>query len=300
MSNCIVCGVDPAPASGQAAAVAAHLGRELGCAPLLVHVDSTHEGRGANGVASIAHARELGRMRALADSHDFPDDTTAHVVSGDAAEQLMHISRARDAQLIVVGSRGLRELRGALLGSVSGDLMRDAPCPVVVVPPAAVAPSAAAGIRSIVCGVDGSERDTQLLRLGADLSRRLGAELHAVHAYDSRPVYPGVAAVGPPVLPELRLAAEATLERSLARAGVRARGAVTSQPPASGLRQLAEERDAGLILVAPHRRGKLSSVLRGSATVQLSADGPVPVVVLPPGAELAAGSGHYELASEAA
>ena len=98
----------------------------------------------------------------------------------------------------------------------------------------------------------------------------------------------------------VRARSEATLERSLARAGVRARGAVTSQPPASGLRQLAEERDAALILVAPHRRGKLSSVLRGSATVQLSADGPVPVVVLPPGAELAAGSGHYELASEAA
>jgi hypothetical protein len=44
-----------------------------------------------------------------------------------------------DALLIVVGSRGQGHLRQALLGSVSGELGRRAPCPVLIVPPGAAA-----------------------------------------------------------------------------------------------------------------------------------------------------------------
>jgi hypothetical protein len=41
------------------------------------------------------------------------------------------------ALFLVVGSRGQGHVRQALLGSVSGALGRDAPCPVVIVPPGA-------------------------------------------------------------------------------------------------------------------------------------------------------------------
>jgi len=38
--------------------------------------------------------------------------------------------------MIVVGSRGVGAVRAALLGSFSTGVLADAPCPVVVVPPA--------------------------------------------------------------------------------------------------------------------------------------------------------------------
>jgi nucleotide-binding universal stress UspA family protein len=53
------------------------------------------------------------------------------LVEGDAAHVLE--SEARDADLVVVGSRGRSGIAAALLGSVSKHVVDHAPCPVVVV-----------------------------------------------------------------------------------------------------------------------------------------------------------------------
>ena len=136
---------------------------------------------------------------------------------------------------MAVGSRGLHELGDAVLGSVSSTLMRAAPCPVVVAPPAIRPPLASMSLRPLVCGIEGSDRDQQTLRLAADLARRLRSELHVVHAFSPRPMALGPAAVTPAVMPDLTEAAEATLERAVARAGVEARRCVVSSPAKDGL-----------------------------------------------------------------
>jgi nucleotide-binding universal stress UspA family protein len=54
-----------------------------------------------------------------------------HAIQGQAAGVLLHASR--DADLLVIGSRGLGGFRGLLLGSVSQQCVDHASCPVVVV-----------------------------------------------------------------------------------------------------------------------------------------------------------------------
>jgi nucleotide-binding universal stress UspA family protein len=60
-------------------------------------------------------------------------------ISGDPATLL--IERSRDLDLLVLGSRAYGPLRHALLGSVSARVMREAHCPVLVVPRGIDAPT---------------------------------------------------------------------------------------------------------------------------------------------------------------
>jgi nucleotide-binding universal stress UspA family protein len=53
-------------------------------------------------------------------------------VEGDPAERIIELGRFRQADLIVVGSRGLGAIAGALLGSVSSKVVHHADRPVLV------------------------------------------------------------------------------------------------------------------------------------------------------------------------
>jgi nucleotide-binding universal stress UspA family protein len=55
------------------------------------------------------------------------------VLEGPAADAILSVADARKADLIIMGSRGLGALKGALLGSVSTKVSHTAACPVMVV-----------------------------------------------------------------------------------------------------------------------------------------------------------------------
>jgi nucleotide-binding universal stress UspA family protein len=83
-------------------------------------------------VAKIHDAAEriLDEMRPIAEQAVMPIEFS--VLEGPPAEAIIRAAAVRDADEIVVGSRGLGRIRGAL-GSVSQELLREAAVPVVVV-----------------------------------------------------------------------------------------------------------------------------------------------------------------------
>ena len=64
---------------------------------------------------------------------DLPDDIEARSVLGDAATVILE--EAQNADLVVVGSRGLGGVMSIALGSVALRVSQHADCPVVVIPP---------------------------------------------------------------------------------------------------------------------------------------------------------------------
>ena len=76
--------------------------------------------------------RELDLVVDGADDAGLVAPISRTLVHDDPAEALLRAGKGAD--LLVVGSRGLRAGGGAVVGSVSDRVIRDAPCPVVVVP----------------------------------------------------------------------------------------------------------------------------------------------------------------------
>jgi len=62
-------------------------------------------------------------------------DAETEVLEGDPAGRILELARLRDVDLIVVGSRGLGPIAGALVGSVSREVVHRADRPVLVAAP---------------------------------------------------------------------------------------------------------------------------------------------------------------------
>jgi nucleotide-binding universal stress UspA family protein len=285
MTRCIVCGLNDTTGSRHAAAIASRLARDLNSRAVLVHVREGESQLQRLSPFALGRSRRMYKgLRRTAGEHGFPPGTDLRVETGRAASALVAIAEGEDAELLVVGAGGQTNVSPTLLGSVASTLMGEAPCPVVVVPAATVAPLDAQGMRPVVCGIADAEVDAPTVRLAADLAARLGGQLHVVHGHEGADVHDE----------------EARLARALERAGVDADAIVDSAPPADALRRVADQQKASLIVVGVGARTVPPSSALGSVPTQLAAFGRSAVVALPAGARLDQGSGHYELAAETA
>ena len=64
-----------------------------------------------------------------------PYQNQLEIVTGDPAEEIIRLANVYKADLIIIGSRGLTGMQRILLGSVSSQVVADAPCSILVVKP---------------------------------------------------------------------------------------------------------------------------------------------------------------------
>ena len=66
---------------------------------------------------------------------NLPGESELEIVTGDPAQEIIRLANIYQADLIVIGSRGLTGVKRILQGSVSSQVVEEAPCSVLVVKP---------------------------------------------------------------------------------------------------------------------------------------------------------------------
>jgi nucleotide-binding universal stress UspA family protein len=211
-------------------------------------------------------------------------DAQALVVVGNAADEIMHVGRALDAALVVVGTRARGPLRRAFVGTaVSRTLAARADRPIAVIHPEA---ATRRGGASVLCGVAGPLDDALAVgHVAADLAARLEVPLILAHVFDLPDE------VEPKIDVSLRALLDAdgwTTLKLIGRVADNLREVVDVRVqldrgwPSNELTRLADENEAALIVVGCRGRGAVRTLVEGSVSRELCRHARRPVVVVPP------------------
>jgi len=216
---------------------------------------------------------------------------TAAVMGRGAADAILR--HRGEADLIVVGSRGLGGFPGLLLGSVSQQVAAHADVPVAVTPRGGETPVTLEDddTRSVVVGVDGSPTSMRALRWAVDEARVRSVPLTAIYVYRSLRTgapFDAFVSIEREQLDQLEAqaaqTARAKLDSLLAGAadyeGVQLDGRVIAGSPAKTLTFDAAD-ETTLLVVGSRGHGGFAGLLLGSVTQQCLHHARGPVVVTP-------------------
>lgn len=302
----IVCGIGTGPDAPSVASRADRLARDLDCELLLVHAYDEYlllpDSERATRKRARREAEEHGSkiFERIRSEVDFGAEPEYLVAVGAPAKVLSTVATSENAGLIVVGAGGRGPAASLRRGMVLEKVLTEAPCPVVVVPPADRAGTVTERHSTVVCGIDGSERSVAAARLGADLAMRLGRRPLMVHVCrDTRPRWapvPDPLAVWPLARGRLgRRAASQALEQALAAVPAATAVRPATGHPALALESVAEREKAQLLVIAARRREGLQKIWLGSVSRKLLRTARRPIVLLPEGVGVLPGTRHYEV-----
>jgi nucleotide-binding universal stress UspA family protein len=187
------------------------------------------------------------------------------------------VDLSKEAQMVVVGSRGRAPLARSLLGSVSSSLTRHAYCPVAVIhdedplmPHPAEAP--------VLVGIDGSPVSELATAIAFQEASWRGVEVVALHVWSDVEVndFPAID------WPAMKPAAEEILAERLAGwqeryPGVTVRRVVECDHPTYHL--IRQSESAQLVVVGSHGRGGFAGMLLGSVSAAVAHSARMPVIV---------------------
>jgi len=238
--------------------------------------------------------READRQRLLADLREVsagaPGGVRIECVVQEAtnahAEILAQVAATR-ADLLVMGTHGRSGFQQLFLGSITEKVVRQATCPVLVVPRRAPDVSAGAPVqfRRILCAVDFSESSLEALTYALNLAEEADATLTVLHTVEI-PLggdYEG----GPETLREVRATAAADARRQLhglipgqARTFCTIETDVVDGRAHREIVRRADEGHADLIVMGVTGRGALERAVFGSTTHHVLRAAPCPILIV--------------------
>jgi nucleotide-binding universal stress UspA family protein len=177
----IICPVDFSESSVRALACAAAIARWYDAQLTVLHVVPTFESMQVRGdivepihlVTPMPREQVLDEMSRFLNLATLSPRANALAETGDPQATIIDQALSTRADLIVMGTHGRRGFKRLLLGSVTEAVLREAPCPVLTVPPHAPAGvSDTVTFKRILCPIDFSPSALQALGFALDLARQ--------------------------------------------------------------------------------------------------------------------------------
>jgi Universal stress protein UspA and related nucleotide-binding proteins len=212
--------------------------------------------------------------------------------SGPVVQEICELASARGARAIVVGAHGWGPIRRAVHGSVSQELVHDAPCAVLVVRRSDEPNHQGDTMKPILLATDGSPSAEDATLEAIELARAFDAPLLVVSvAHLVLPAYGGYYGYGE-IAADLHKAETEHVDEVLAATKARVEAAsvpcetiALDGPAVEAICSVARERDARLVVVGAHGWGRLGRMIHGSVSTGVLHDAPCPVLVVHGNAE---------------
>ncbi|MEV0804692.1 universal stress protein [Kribbella sp. NPDC050281] len=264
----VVAGIDGSPAAEIAIRWAATEAAARGAELRLVHAfvwPLFHLPLGASEAAPGLRAAADRIVRESVESaRKFEPGITVEGLRADGFPAPVLIEASTDADLVVIGTRGLGVTLGALIGSTGLDLTANAHCPVVIVHPGETTATELDAVPGpVVIGYDGSSPSLKALDFGLEYARR--------HSLPVRVIAARHLADDAVHDPESELAArDGGSDADIVR--------VTGHPAEEILRLSA---NASLIVLGSRGRGGFAGMMLGSVSQTVLHHATSPVAVIP-------------------
>ncbi len=289
----ILAATDFSPTADVAVAAARRIAVERGSRLILTHVCSLHHfAAGGPAPALSAELEEAVRsaserkLTEIAGSFEGDEiDIDTYFETGDPDVRILQLAEKSEADLVVLGTRGLSGLRHLILGSTAAEVVRGAPCPVLTLHESG--PNRVEAPRVILVAHDFSAQSAEAVEVatrfygGPDAGKVV--LLHVYHLPKLLEPVLGDIEVMPISFDEIVEPLKEDLEpmaEKLRAAGFEVECRVAQGDPSAVITETAPEVGADLVVMGTHGRSGFKHMLLGSTAERVVQHAACPVLTV--------------------
>ncbi len=214
--------------------------------------------------------QEKARARLSALGHSLENDSELPVNKcftemriGFADDEIIQVSKERNADLIIMGTKGSTGLHKVMLGSVTAEVIEESMCPVLAIPEDAHY----SGLSHIVFATDLDKKDFPTLKKVADFARIFDSKLTVLHIKQKE--YAEVEEILKSFENELHM--QINYEQARFRF-------LRNAKKVEGIDHFLKENEADLLSMVTHRRKLFQGLFKRSLTRQIAHQAQIPLL----------------------
>jgi len=231
--------------------------------------------------------RLIDEMETQYSSRLYPNSHRSITSSASIPEGILEYARKEACDLIVVGTHGRRALGRLLMGSVTQELIRNSPVPVMIVKAIKKPEEHVQNYDRVLIPIDFSDMSMKALNYGIRFANFLRADVHVIHTVDTPAIdnLKGMYPFPETMIPDtVDLNVDLSLTKAIQDKDVIGNWKVATLfgDPSEEILNYAAKNNCGFIVMGTHGRKGLEKTLLGSVTAVVASKSEIPVITVSP------------------